>query len=186
MDSSQRIILPPIWRAMRSSVEETLIDVWRQVLVENATVVELDGNRYPVRRSPRRSLRQVDFVFDGNEIRGLEQNPDTKIAVGANGTVGEEGDAVPQRGSVCGERRGWEGDVLWWACRRKSLMHQNTPRKGLIIRNASHHTPPKLNFLRLGQGRYSHARRIIPRVGSRCESSEDQATLGHTAHHRGV
>jgi hypothetical protein len=23
-------------------------------------------------------LRQVDFVFDGNEIRGLEQNPDTK------------------------------------------------------------------------------------------------------------
>jgi hypothetical protein len=23
-------------------------------------------------------LRQVDFVFDGNEIRGLEQNPETK------------------------------------------------------------------------------------------------------------
>lgn len=23
-------------------------------------------------------MRQVDFVFDGNEIRGLEQNPQTK------------------------------------------------------------------------------------------------------------
>ena len=23
-------------------------------------------------------LRQVDFVFDGNDIRGLEQNPETK------------------------------------------------------------------------------------------------------------
>ena len=60
------------------SFEETLIEVWRQTLVENATVVELDGSRYPVRRTPRRGLRQVDFVFDGNEIRGLEQNPETK------------------------------------------------------------------------------------------------------------
>jgi hypothetical protein len=61
-----------------SSFEETLIEVWRQTLVENATVVELDGSRYPVRRTPKRGLRQVDFVFDGNEIRGLEQNPQTK------------------------------------------------------------------------------------------------------------
>jgi hypothetical protein len=28
--------------------------------------------------TPKRHLRQVDFVFDGNKIRGLEQNPDTK------------------------------------------------------------------------------------------------------------
>jgi hypothetical protein len=41
-------------------------------------VVELDRKRYPVRITPRKGLRQVDFVFDGNEIRGLEQNPDTK------------------------------------------------------------------------------------------------------------
>jgi len=34
--------------------------------------------RYPVRRTPKRGLRQVDLVFDGNEIRGLEQNPDTR------------------------------------------------------------------------------------------------------------
>lgn len=63
---------------MKSSFEQILIEVWRQSLVENATVVELDGSRYPVRLTPKRGLRQVDFVFGGNEIRGLEQNPDTK------------------------------------------------------------------------------------------------------------
>jgi hypothetical protein len=63
---------------MNSSFEQTLIDVWRQVLVENAKVVKLGTARYPVRHTPRRGLRQVDFMFEGNEIRGLEQNPDTK------------------------------------------------------------------------------------------------------------
>ncbi len=65
---------------MNPSFEQTLIEVWRQALVENAKVVELGIGkaRYPVRRTPKRGLRQVDFVFDGNEIRGLEQNPDTK------------------------------------------------------------------------------------------------------------
>lgn len=50
-----------------------LIEVWRQTLVENAKVVELSTERYCVRRTPKRGLRQVDFVFDGNEIRGLVQ-----------------------------------------------------------------------------------------------------------------
>ena len=27
---------------------------------------------------PKSGLRQVDFTFEGNEIRGLEQNPQTK------------------------------------------------------------------------------------------------------------
>jgi hypothetical protein len=63
---------------MNASLEQTLVDVWRQVLVENATVLQLDRNQYPVRITPRKSLRQVDFIFEGNEIRGLEQNPDTK------------------------------------------------------------------------------------------------------------
>jgi hypothetical protein len=63
---------------MNPSFEQTLLDVWRQVLVENASVVVLDGKRYSVRITPRKGLRRVDFVFDGNEIRGLEQNPDTK------------------------------------------------------------------------------------------------------------
>ncbi len=63
---------------MKSSFEQTLIDVWRQALVENAKVVELGKEHYPVRRTPKRGLRQVDFVFDGDEIRGLEQNPETE------------------------------------------------------------------------------------------------------------
>jgi hypothetical protein len=63
---------------MSPSFEQTLVDVWRQVLVENAKVVELGQERYPVRWTPKHRLRQVDFVLDGNEIRGLEQNPETK------------------------------------------------------------------------------------------------------------
>jgi len=63
---------------MNLSLEQTLIEVWRLTLVENAKTVELGSGRYPVRRTPKRGLRQVDFVFDGNEIRGLEQNPDTR------------------------------------------------------------------------------------------------------------
>ncbi len=63
---------------MNSSFEQTLVEVWRQALVESAKVVVLGTERYPVRRTPKRGLRQVDFVFAGDEIRGLEQNPDTK------------------------------------------------------------------------------------------------------------
>ena len=63
---------------MKLSFEQALIEVWRQVLVENAKVVELGTERCPVRLTPKRHLQQVDFVFDGNKIHGLEQNPDTK------------------------------------------------------------------------------------------------------------
>lgn len=63
---------------MKLSLEESLIEVWRQALVEDAKVVELGKDRYTVRLTPKRHVRQVDFVFDGNDIRGLEQNPDTK------------------------------------------------------------------------------------------------------------
>jgi len=63
---------------VQPSLEETLIEVWRQALVENAQIVELGSERYPVRSTPKRGLRQVDFAFEGKEIRGLEQNPQTK------------------------------------------------------------------------------------------------------------
>jgi len=63
---------------MELSFEQTLIEVWRQALVENAKVVKLGADSFPVRRTPKSRLRQVDFTFDGNEIRGLEQNPQTK------------------------------------------------------------------------------------------------------------
>jgi hypothetical protein len=63
---------------MKLSFEQALIEVWRQALVENAETVKLGSERYPVRSTPKRGLRQVDFTFEGSEIRGLEQNPETK------------------------------------------------------------------------------------------------------------
>ena len=46
--------------------------------MENAKAVKVGGESYSVRRTPKLGLREVDFVFDGQEIRGLEQNPDAK------------------------------------------------------------------------------------------------------------
>jgi hypothetical protein len=63
---------------MAISFEQALIDVWRQVLIEDVNEVKLGTDRYPVRHTPKRHLREVDFTFDGNKVRGLEQNPVTK------------------------------------------------------------------------------------------------------------
>ncbi len=60
------------------TLEEALLSVWRQALQENANLVELEGGRYPVRRTKRQRLRQVDFEFGGASLRGIEQNPDTR------------------------------------------------------------------------------------------------------------
>jgi|ERR1700683_2971434 len=62
---------------MATSLEETLISVWRQAMVEGAKVVTLHDEEFPVRRTSRSGLREVDFKFAGNELRGLEQNPET-------------------------------------------------------------------------------------------------------------
>jgi hypothetical protein len=59
-------------------LEDALVAVWRQALVENAHTVELAGRSYAVRRTARRGLRQVDFAFDDQELRGIEQNPETQ------------------------------------------------------------------------------------------------------------
>lgn len=59
------------------NLEETLLSVWRQVLEENANLVQLEERNYPVRRTARKRLRQVDFEFGGEAWRGIEQNPET-------------------------------------------------------------------------------------------------------------
>lgn len=59
-------------------LEDALLAVWRQALEEDANLVELEGRRYPVRRTRRLRLRQVDFECEGQELRGIEQNPETK------------------------------------------------------------------------------------------------------------
>jgi hypothetical protein len=58
---------------MKPSFEQALIEVWREVLVENATMVELGAERYAVRLTPKRRLRQVDFVVEDKEMCGLRQ-----------------------------------------------------------------------------------------------------------------
>jgi len=62
---------------MAASLEETLISVWRQAIVEDSQTVTLEGRNFPVRRTIRSKLREVDFRFEGHELRGLEQNPQT-------------------------------------------------------------------------------------------------------------
>lgn len=62
---------------MTASLEETLISVWRQALAEDARTVTLEGGSYPVRRTSRSKLREVDFRFEEQRLRGLEQNPNT-------------------------------------------------------------------------------------------------------------
>lgn len=62
---------------MAASLEETLISVWKQALVEDAKLVTVEDRNFPVRRTRRSRLREVDFQFEGQELRGLEQNPET-------------------------------------------------------------------------------------------------------------
>ena len=59
-------------------LEEVLISVWRQALIDGAKYVEIDTEQYPVRTTSKRRLKQVDFRFEGRDLRGLEQNPLTK------------------------------------------------------------------------------------------------------------
>lgn len=62
---------------MPSSLEETLMEVWRQVLVENSRSVRLGSAIYPIRRTAKSGLCQIDFQIEGQDFRGLEQNPNT-------------------------------------------------------------------------------------------------------------
>ncbi len=62
---------------MAMSLEDALVAVWRQVLAENAKAVTLDDENYPVRRTTRSKLREVDFKFEGVALRGVEQNAST-------------------------------------------------------------------------------------------------------------
>jgi hypothetical protein len=61
---------------MAAGLEETLISVWQQALVDDAKIVTLEGRNFLVRRTSRSRLREVDFQFEGHELRGLEQNPE--------------------------------------------------------------------------------------------------------------
>ncbi|MBP1596784.1 MAG: hypothetical protein H6Q05_2161 [Acidobacteria bacterium] len=56
---------------------ETLIEVWRQVLVEGKPRVELVDNSYPVTATRAKKLRTVQFEYASHHVDGIEQNPET-------------------------------------------------------------------------------------------------------------
>jgi hypothetical protein len=59
------------------SMEDAVFSVWQQVFAENAKTVSLDGVTYPIRRTSRSKLREVDFRFGDTALRGVEQNAST-------------------------------------------------------------------------------------------------------------
>ena len=59
------------------TLEEILREIWRQALVEGASIVEIEGRTYRVCPTPKRRLKEVDFTYEGRNLRGIEQNPDT-------------------------------------------------------------------------------------------------------------
>jgi hypothetical protein len=63
---------------MSASLETVLASVWQQSLIDKKKTVDLDGESYPVRQTSKSKLKQIDFSFEGRELRGLEQNPNTK------------------------------------------------------------------------------------------------------------
>jgi hypothetical protein len=60
------------------TLEDALLAVWDQALVRDAKSVHLEGKKFPVKKTSQHRLRQVDFTFEGQDLRGLEQNPETK------------------------------------------------------------------------------------------------------------
>ncbi|HUK51770.1 MAG TPA: hypothetical protein VL099_00615 [Candidatus Binatia bacterium] len=59
------------------TLEEILLAIWRHALLEGAEEIELEGRTLRVRLTPKRRLKEVDFTFEGRNLRGIEQNPDT-------------------------------------------------------------------------------------------------------------
>jgi hypothetical protein len=63
---------------MSADLETALLSVWQQGLIDKKKSVEVAGETYPVRQTAKSKFRQVDFRFEDRELRGLEQNPNTK------------------------------------------------------------------------------------------------------------
>jgi hypothetical protein len=63
---------------MPASLESTLLSIWQQSLVDEKKTVALDDATYSVRQTSKSKLKQIDFRFEDRELRGLEQNPNTK------------------------------------------------------------------------------------------------------------
>jgi hypothetical protein len=45
-----------------AGLEEILVEVWRQTL-DGTNYVQIEGEKYPVRETAKRGLKQVDFTI---------------------------------------------------------------------------------------------------------------------------
>jgi len=70
--------------------EEILVEVWRQTRVDGAQYVQIDGEKYPGSTNFAAAQAVVDFRFEDHELRGLEQNPDTKSKSAAMARQGKK------------------------------------------------------------------------------------------------
>ena len=68
----------PFMAPSSNAFDEVLIEVWRQALVDRSSTVKIDGEFFPVRKTASKRLVEVDFTFDGQPHRGIQQNPNTK------------------------------------------------------------------------------------------------------------
>lgn len=59
--------------AFGERMDSAILDVWRQALVEGAKRVTVEGRTYPVRRTAKKRLAQIDLEAGGSAVRGLEQ-----------------------------------------------------------------------------------------------------------------
>jgi hypothetical protein len=64
-------------KPMSMTLEEAVLSVWRQVFADDTKAVTLNEESYPIRRTSRAKLREVDFKLGGKTLRGVEQNATT-------------------------------------------------------------------------------------------------------------
>ncbi len=64
--------------APNTALEEACISVWQQTLIDGAKIVNVAGDTFSVLITPKQKLKQINFQFEGRNLRGLEQNPATK------------------------------------------------------------------------------------------------------------
>ena len=68
---------------------DTLVEIWRQVLVDRRPSVELEGRQYRVGTTRSKRLRAVDFDYESLRLSGIEQNPDTSSSWAARAREGQ-------------------------------------------------------------------------------------------------
>jgi hypothetical protein len=60
------------------TLDSALLSIWQQSLIDKKKEVILDDGTYSVVQTSKSKLKQITFRFEGRELRGLEQNPNTK------------------------------------------------------------------------------------------------------------